>query len=250
LKGCGLNFLSNRTLQIKKLIFQFVKVLIHQSNVKINQILEIGMTRVEISRTSFIKGKEKLKFIQFKIERLINGLRSDLYFRRLLQDIGILNRHQAEKTGAVGPIARASGIFRDLRMGDPYSGYLEIPFKPVFSRSEDIWGIFKVRIEEIRESIRVINFILEQENITSEKVDFDKIDLDQDGQMTARIETPQGPGLYSIESDPQMRIKGLSIQNPTLTNITSLEARLMGVPVVHAARIIQSYDLSFTSSKF
>ena len=60
-----------------------------------------------------------------------------------------------------GPTLRASGVTRDVRVDAPYGGYTQFPVKIVVDSAGDLAARFKVRMEEILESGRVIRAILD-----------------------------------------------------------------------------------------
>jgi len=245
LEGCGLNFIANRWYKIKILLVNFIQQLSDRPYSKLDQIIKIGEFGFNISKENTHNLFDTIKDIRSKILLLIKPLSTHLTLKKLLGGVGLLSKKQAENSTAVGPIARASGILRDLRFGNPYLDYYDLSFKPIISRSNDLWGLFKVRIGEIKESLRIIEIILDQEHNFTETFDIESIDINQEGHMSVRVETPRGPAIYSIDTDPKMIIKGVSILSPTITNIPSLEIRLQSAPMIHSSRIILAYDQCF-----
>jgi NADH-quinone oxidoreductase subunit D len=75
--------------------------------------------------------------------------------------IGVLSREDAIDFGATGPIARASGVVRDLRKDDPYLAYKDLDFQVVCSRGGDCYARYLLRMREMLESVKIIEQALE-----------------------------------------------------------------------------------------
>ena len=65
--------------------------------------------------------------------------------------VGKMTQDEAQRLGAVGPTARASGVARDIRVDHPYAGYADFPVKMVTHTAGDLEAKFIVRIEELFE---------------------------------------------------------------------------------------------------
>ena len=75
-----------------------------------------------------------------------------------MQNVGVLKREDAIKLGVVGPVARGSGYDIDVRKDEPYEAYGEIPFKEIVYTSGDTWARMNVRMDEVEESINIIEY--------------------------------------------------------------------------------------------
>ena len=91
-------------------------------------------------------------------ERLLTG--NTLFIERT-KGIGVLKPNVALEYGVTGPMLRASGIAHDLRKAQPYSGYDQYDFR-VSTRSEgDTYARYLVRMEEMRQSLRIVEQALD-----------------------------------------------------------------------------------------
>jgi NADH-quinone oxidoreductase subunit D len=92
--------------------------------------------------------------------RLLN--RNRIFIERT-RDIGVLTKEEAINLSCTGPLARASGVVRDLRKDEPYLAYGELSgaFKVVCAREGDCLARYLVRMEEMLESIKIIQAALE-----------------------------------------------------------------------------------------
>lgn len=92
------------------------------------------------------------------MEKLLN--RNRIFMDRL-QGVGVLTREEAINRGASGPVARASGVTRDLRKDEPYMDYEDFDFQVCCARSGDSYARYLVRMWEMRESLAIIEQALE-----------------------------------------------------------------------------------------
>ena len=70
--------------------------------------------------------------------------------------IGIISRDQAIALGLTGPSLRASGVPHDLRKAEPYCGYEQFDFEVPYADDGDVYARYMVRIEEMRQSARIL----------------------------------------------------------------------------------------------
>jgi len=70
--------------------------------------------------------------------------------------IGVLSKEDAVGWGVTGPILRASGVAHDLRKSQPYSGYDQFDFEVPTNTAGDTYARYLVRIEEMRQSVKIV----------------------------------------------------------------------------------------------
>jgi NADH-quinone oxidoreductase subunit D len=94
------------------------------------------------------------------VVRLLN--RNRIFVDRT-KGIGVLSKADAINTSCSGPVARASGVVRDLRKDEPYLAYPELQgaFKVVCATGGDCYSRYLVRMEEIVESVNIIRAAVE-----------------------------------------------------------------------------------------
>jgi NADH-quinone oxidoreductase subunit D len=95
---------------------------------------------------------------QSEINRLLT--RNRIFMSRL-RGIGMLSREDAINYSCSGPVARASGVVRDLRKDEPYLAYPDFDFKVVCSDGCDSYARYLVRMEEMLESNKIIDQAIE-----------------------------------------------------------------------------------------
>ena len=92
------------------------------------------------------------------MERLLN--RNRIFVDRT-KGVGVLTREEAIARSASGPVARASGVTRDLRKDEPYLGYEDFDFQVCCARAGDCFARYYVRMAEMRESLKIVKQAVE-----------------------------------------------------------------------------------------
>jgi NADH-quinone oxidoreductase subunit D len=82
-------------------------------------------------------------------------------FRDRMVDIGVITRETAISFGMTGPNLRASGVDRDLRKNSPYLGYEKYDFDIPIAEDGDCYARYLIRMEEMRQSIRICRQVLD-----------------------------------------------------------------------------------------
>jgi len=83
-------------------------------------------------------------------------------FKQRTVDIGVVTAAQAQDWGFSGPMLRASGVPWDLRKAQPYDVYEKMDFDIPIGKNGDCYDRYLVRIEEMRQSVRIIRQTLDQ----------------------------------------------------------------------------------------
>jgi len=91
-----------------------------------------------------------------RIDDLEQLLTENRIFKQRTVDIGRMTREQAIDWGFSGPMLRASGVPWDLRKAQPYDVYAEMDFDIPIGKNGDCWDRYLVRMEEMRQSLRII----------------------------------------------------------------------------------------------
>lgn len=109
---------------------------------------------VEKIRTFVKKFPETLE----DMERLLN--RNRIFVDRT-KGVGVLSKDRATNMSATGPIARASGVTRDLRKDEPYLAYADFNFSVCCATAGDCFARYYVRMAEMRESLKILSQAIE-----------------------------------------------------------------------------------------
>jgi NADH-quinone oxidoreductase subunit D len=90
--------------------------------------------------------------------RLLN--RNRIFVDRT-RGIGVLSKEAAIDLSCTGPVARASGVVRDLRKDEPYLAYGDFDFKVICATEGDCYARYLVRMEEMQQSLRIVQQAVE-----------------------------------------------------------------------------------------
>ncbi|MBP6985318.1 MAG: NADH-quinone oxidoreductase subunit D [Alphaproteobacteria bacterium] len=86
---------------------------------------------------------------------------SNRIFKQRTVNIGVVNAQEAIDLGFTGPMLRASGVAWDLRKSQPYDAYAEMDFDIPVGKTGDCYARYLVRVEEMRQSVRIIRQCIE-----------------------------------------------------------------------------------------
>ncbi len=106
--------------------------------------------------------KDFIKTFPSTLKDLNRMVMKNRIFIERTQGVGVLTRDEAINGGATGPVARASGVPRDLRRDEPYLAYGDLDFDIVCATGGDCFARFQVRMLEIVESLKIIEQCLER----------------------------------------------------------------------------------------
>ncbi|MGA7923896.1 MAG: NADH-quinone oxidoreductase subunit D [Thermoplasmata archaeon] len=82
-------------------------------------------------------------------------------FRRRCDNLGVLSARDCIDFGVTGPMLRSAGVRRDLRKDRPYAAYDQVEFDVAVADSADVTGRYLVRMEELRQSVRIVRQVLD-----------------------------------------------------------------------------------------
>jgi Ni,Fe-hydrogenase III large subunit/Ni,Fe-hydrogenase III component G len=157
----------------------------------------------------------------------------------LLKGSGILPYSEANSYPVVGPVARASGINRDVRKDDPYAAYQNVSFKvPIYTEGDNMARMM-VRIEEIYESINMLKYFLD--NVPQGPIMAENWEWVPNKISIKRVEAPRGENVHFI-STGITKLDRWKVRAPTYANIQALPVMLKGENIKNALLTIMSID--------
>ena len=162
----------------------------------------VGWDMTDSWRDKVLRFLDRFEPITHEFDRLITG--NSIFVSRL-GNMAAISGEEAIQYGLVGPNLRASGVDFDLRRDEPYSVYDKLEFNvPVGSGEKgkvgDSWDRFWCRVEEWRESVKILRQALDQIQ-TTEKGEFwtQPKKLKPKGEAYSRVEAARGDmGCYVI----------------------------------------------------
>ena len=188
-------------------------------------------------------------------------------FRERTEGVGVIGPELALAMSATGPILRAAGVAWDLRRAMPYLAYDEVDFDVIVGTVGDTFDRYAVRLNEIRESIRIVRQILEKMPSGDYRVQDKKITppprarIDESmealihhfklytrgfeppvGEIYSAIESPRGElGCYLV-SDGSNKPYRMHWRGPSFVNLQSVPALLRGSLIADTVAILSSVD--------
>ncbi|TQF02825.1 NADH-quinone oxidoreductase subunit D [Kitasatospora acidiphila] len=106
--------------------------------------------------------REGVKLLRSRMHEYDKLATDNPAFKARLVDVGFLDLAGCLALGATGPILRATGLPHDLRKSDPYCGYENYEFEVAVADTADSYGRFLIRLEEIRQSLRIVEQCLDR----------------------------------------------------------------------------------------
>jgi NADH-quinone oxidoreductase subunit D len=173
-------------------------------------------------------------------EELLTGNR--IWLDRL-RGIGVLNIEDCKAYGVTGPMLRAAGEKWDLRKAQPYSGYEKYDFEIPTGKNGDNFDRYTVRVEEMRQSVRIIRQAVAAlpEGPIMAKVP--KVIKPPVGEVYVSIEAPKGELGYYIVSDGSTQPYRVRVRPPSFVNLQALTKMAQGCLVADLVAIIGTTDI-------
>ena len=159
------------------------------------------------------------------------------------KNVGILTKESAINYSTAGPVLRGSGVKWDIRKADPYSVYDRFQFEIPTGTKGDVYDRYRVRIEEMRQSINIIKQAIEQLPQGEIQTKVPRILRPPKGEAYGHIEGPKGELGFYLVSDGSTNPYRLHIRPPSLINLTALRELLIGVKIADAMAIFGSIDI-------
>jgi NADH-quinone oxidoreductase subunit D len=230
--------------------------------------IRIGGLALEPPVDFFDRVQAFIRSFPEKIDEYSNLLTGNPIFMNRLQNVGLLSAEDAIALGVTGPPLRASGVDFDLRRDMPYSGYEKFQFKVPVSPRCDVWGRYEVRLQEMRESVKIIQQALDGMPEGSVKADAPKIVLPDrekmktqmeslihhfkivtegftvpSGEVYQGIESSRGQMGYYVVSDGTAKPYRVHMRNPSFASLQALETMCRGRMLADVVAVIGSIDV-------
>jgi len=188
-------------------------------------------------------------------------------WRERLQGVGVITADEALALGTSGPILRSTGVAWDLRRDQPYLHYEKMEFDVIVGSYGDAFDRYSIRINEIRESMRIVYQVLDNMPKGDYRIQNKKVTppprarIDEsmealihhfkiftegfkvpEGEVYVAIESPRGEiGCY-IVSDGGPKPYRIHMRAPSFVNIQALPHMMRGGLVADAVAVISSID--------
>ena len=159
--------------------------------------------------------------------------------------VGILPRETAISIGAAGPVLRGCGVNWDIRKADPYCVYDRMQFDIPTGTVGDCYDRYRVRVEEMRQSVRIVKQALEAlPGGPVKAANVPQILRPPVGEAYARIEAPKGELGFYLVSDGGIAPYRCHIRAPSLINLSALRDMVIGWKLQDAVVAFGSIDIT------
>jgi NADH-quinone oxidoreductase subunit D len=157
--------------------------------------------------------------------------------------VGILNAEDCIALGVTGPVLRASGVKWDLRKAQPYEAYKNFDFEIPTGVNGDTYDRYLVRIEEMRQSVRILRQAVEGLPQGPIMAKVPKILKPPVGEVYHSIEAPKGELGYFIVSDGLTQPYRVRVRPPSYVNLQALDKMVRGLLVADVVAVIGTLDI-------
>jgi NADH-quinone oxidoreductase subunit D len=203
-----------------------------------------------------------------RIDQYEDLLTGNTIWQGRTKGVATLTKEQCLALGVTGPVARASGIDWDIRRDMPYSGYEKFQFQVPVGTEGDVWTRYVLRVQEMRESVKIIQQTLDGMPEGPIKADAPKVVLpDREkmktqmesliyhfkivtegftvpaGEVYQAIESPRGEMGYYVVSDGTSKPFRVHMRNPSFASLQSLSAMCEGRLLADVVAAIGSLDI-------
>ena len=216
--------------------------------------------------------KMKTYFTNFPkfIDTIEELLTENRIFKQRSVDIGILSRDDAIKLSCSGPVLRASGVAWDLRKSQPYDVYGNLEFSIPVGKTGDTYDRYLVRMEEMRESVKIIlqcidkipegSVMIENNKITPPKRSEMKHSMEAiihhfklftegyrvpEGITYKAVEAPKGEFGVVLVSDGSSKPYRCKLRAPGFAHLQALHFLSYGHQLADLPSILGSLDIVF-----
>jgi NADH-quinone oxidoreductase subunit D len=206
-----------------------------------------------------------------RIDQYENLLTGNPIWMGRIKGVGYLSPEDAIALGVTGPPARASGIDWDLRRDMPYSGYEKFKFDVPISTDGDVWARYVVRIQEMRESVKICQqaqdmlaampngrIVADAPKIVLPDREQMKTQMESlihhfkivtegfavpAGEVYQAVESPRGEMGYYVVSDGTAKPYRVHMRNPSFATLQALETMCKGRLIADVVAVIGSIDI-------
>jgi len=204
------------------------------------------------------------------LDDLDNLLTNNRVFKQRTVDIGVVSKDDALDWGFTGPMLRGSGVAWDLRKSQPYDSYEEFDFDVPIGKTGDCYARYLIRMEEMRQSIRIMKQALENMPDGKVKVDDYKVAPPPraemkssmeamihhfklytegyhvpEGETYTAVEAPKGEFAVYLVSDGSNRPYRCRLRAPGFYHLQAFDFMSKGHQLADAVSIIGSLDIVF-----
>jgi NADH-quinone oxidoreductase subunit D len=190
------------------------------------------------------KVREFIPYMRKQLKMYDDLVTGNEIFLNRVRGIGKYDAETAIAYGLSGANLRCTGVKWDLRKDQPYSIYDRFDFDVAVATEGDCWARYQVRMEEMRQSLRILEQAVEQFPSGGETMGkVPRVIRPPEGETFVRIESPRGElGCY-IVSKGKAEPYRLKFRRPSFVNLQILPKLLVGESVTNLITILGAIDI-------
>ena len=173
-------------------------------------------------------------------DRLLTG---NVIFRERSIGIGILTKEDAISFGVTGPSGRGSGFSCDIRKIEPYGAYDKVNFKEILYHECDTWARYKVRMDEMHESLSIIEQLIDNIPEGSHTAKMKAVIKLPEGEYYQRVEAARGEFGVHVISKGDKKPYRVKFRSPNFCNLSAIDTMSRGHKIADLVAISGSLDL-------
>ena len=230
--------------------------------------IRIGGVALDLPQSVEVKIAQFLAIFSDRLDEYWTLLDENPIWRDRTVGVGVLSAEDCIAYGVTGPVLRAAGVPYDIRKVNPYSGYENYDFEVPVGQNADVFDRYRVRMGEMRQSLRIIEQVLQTMPDGNTNADDPKIVLppkervfsDMEalihhfilvtrgfpvapGEVYHSIESPKGELGYYVVSDGSEKPHRVRVRPPSFYNLQSLPHIVTGKMVADVVAVIGSLDI-------
>jgi len=187
-----------------------------------------------------------LKFCDYfppKIDEYEQLLTKNRIWINRTRGVGVLSAEDAVAYGVTGPVLRGSGVKWDIRKVQPYEAYDKVEFEVPTGTHGDTYDRYIVRIQEMRQSVRIVRQCVERLAPGPIFGKVGKVIKPPVGEVYHSIEGPKGELGYFVVSDGTTNPYRVRVRPPLFANLQALDIMIRGHLVADVVAVIGTLDI-------
>jgi len=189
------------------------------------------------------KVKDFIKYFRKILPEYDQLLTGNVIFKQRTQGVGYISKEDVISYGVTGPSGRGSGFSCDLRKISPYSAYNKVNFKEILYTECDTFARYKVRIDEMWESLNIIEQLIDNIPAGDISVKMKAVVKLPEGEYFQRVETARGELGVHIISDGNKNPFRVKFRSPNFSNLSAINEMAKNQKIADLIAISGSLDL-------
>jgi len=208
--------------------------------------LRIGGVRRDLPEEHFEETLQVMDIVIEKTGMLLKAVENDPVIHARLKNVGVLTKEDARRYCVVGPTARASGVFTDIRYDEPYGCYDKVDWDVIVIDDGDVYAKAAVRLLETIESAKIVKQAINDIPDGPWYVDIGDIPV---GEGVGKYEAPRGEDIHYVRSDGSNMPLRHKIRAPSYINIPSFKASCIGETISDVTITLASVDPCYSCTE-